>query len=86
MRKLKMRTQELRLSQAEMSEAALFSVEPAAVFDMVTIGKDDGGKYVEVVRLNEQGSKQGKKKNKLGISPPHKGPIAGGARVIVGAS
>ena len=26
-----------------------------------------------------------KKKNKLGVSQPHKGPIAEGARVIVGA-
>ena len=84
-RKLEMRTQELRLSQAEMSEAALCSVEAAAVFDMVTIRKDNGGKYVEGVRLKEQGSKQGDKKNKLGVSQPHKGAITGGARVIVGA-
>ena len=84
-RKQKMRTQELRLSQAGMSEAALFSVETTAVFSMVTIRKDNGGKYVEGVRLKEQGSKQGEKKNRLGISQPHKGPIAGGVRVIVGA-
>ena len=73
------------LSEGEMSEAALLSVEPAAVFDIVTIRKDNGGKYVEGVRLKEQGSKQGEKKNKLGVSQPHKGPTAGGARVIVGA-
>ena len=48
-RKPKIRIHGQLLSQAETSEAALSSVEPAALFDMVTIPKDKGGKYVEVV-------------------------------------